>query len=102
METWTKEKIHCLLNSNPKAVEKALLVLFNRQTDTEQAAEDTKFVNMRGFTAADAPRLSSIAKYLIRRKSLTEKQVALVRRRIMKYWKQLLQEVEIKGGKVKY
>lgn len=99
---WTKESIHDLLDRSAKAVEKALLVLFNRQTDTEQAAEDTKFLNRKGFTAADAPRLTNIAKALIRYKNLTPKQVVLVRRRIKKYWKQLLQEAETNGRRVRY
>jgi hypothetical protein len=101
-KVWTKRSVQDLLATNDKAVCKALVHLFNRQTDSEQAIENTKYRNDVGFTAADAPRLTSIAKFYLSRKFLSPKQVALVRKRILKYWKQLLQEIAKNGGQVDY
>lgn len=101
-KVWNKKSVQDLLGKSDEAVKRALVHLYNRQTDSEQAIEDTKFRNDIGFTAADAPRLTSIAKFYLSRKFLSPKQVSLVRRRIFKYWKQMLQEIESKGGKVDY
>lgn len=60
--TPTKESIKELLAKSDKAVYRALIVLFERQTSDEQASESTTHKNGRGFSAFDAEFLSSLAK----------------------------------------
>jgi len=51
---WTKAAIVDLLNSNPRAVERALLAIYAAQTAGEQLAGTTCEQNGVGFTGADA------------------------------------------------
>src|ERR1051325_8046066 len=48
---WTKETVRALLASSPRAVYRALICLYNRQTADEQETEDTRHLNGRGFNA---------------------------------------------------
>ena len=48
-QLWTKERIVTLLESNPRAVERAVLAIYARQTLEEQHSETTKENNGRGF-----------------------------------------------------
>ncbi len=95
----TKESIQKLLATNDKAVARALVLLNRRQTSDEQASEDTKYLNGRGFRPAHARMGTSMAKFFERTGYLTEKQVAYWRKtdrkgnaRIGIYWRQLLEE----------
>jgi tRNA(Ile2) C34 agmatinyltransferase TiaS len=77
----TKEQIIELLQNNDKAVVRALIVLNERQTADEQANEETKFQNGRGFRPCHARMGTSMAKFYIRNQYLTPKQLA--------YWRAL-------------
>ena len=88
---------------SPKQVEqmvgRALVHLFNRQTQDEKATDDVRHHNMIGFTPADAKSGSISAKTFIKRKTLLDWQVERwvkpnVRGipRIAKYHAQLNQE----------
>lgn len=72
-----------------EAVKRALVFLYERQTATEQAWEATKETNNKGFNHADAKRLTSIAKWVMKANHITPKQTALVARRLQKYSGQL-------------
>jgi len=76
----TKEQIVHLLMNNDRAVARALVVLKNRQTADEQTAEQTKYLNGQGFTAADGRVGTSMAKFFERTGYLTPKQLAYWRR----------------------
>jgi len=82
--TWTPETIDALLAANPRAVERAITALFARQTADERSTETTRHSNARGFNAADARKLSFVAKFLGEGKHLkTEtcvRYVAIVRK----------------------
>lgn len=105
---WTKERLIELLEKNNLAVERALLVLFERQTADEQTSEHTRHKNGRGFTAFDAEIFSSFAKQVQRSRNapgqrLSRNQLECCRKRdkngnmrIACYWKQLLEEIENK------
>jgi hypothetical protein len=102
---WNRESIENLIQTNNKAVEKAIIHIFNRQTSDEQSSEDTKYHNNKGFTPADAEIFSSFAKFYYRTGFLTPKQIAYARRpgkngisKIGKYWRQLLEEIERKSN----
>jgi hypothetical protein len=91
-----KEYLVHLLQTNDKAVARALLVLLNNQTADEQRTEDTRYLNGKGFRPCHARIGTSMAKFYISKGYLTPKQVANWRRtmadgntRIGIYWKQL-------------
>lgn len=94
----TKADIVQLLNTNDKAVARAVFVLNQRQTISEQSSEHTINRNGVGFTPADARMGSSMAKFYGRNGYLSPKQVAYWRKpnargvpRICKYAGQLLE-----------
>lgn len=85
-----------LLNTNDKAVARAVFVLNERQTHSEQSSEHTINDNGVGFTPADARMGTSMAKFVARNGYLSPKQIAYWRKpnvrgvpRINKYAGQL-------------
>lgn len=81
------------------AIGRALVHLFNRQTEAEKASNDTKVHNLRGFTAGDARQGSIHAKYFLKHKTLQPWQIehwlkpnAKGTLRLAKYWRQLAEE----------
>lgn len=101
----TKDAILTLLETNDKAVCRALVVLNARQTFDEQTTENTRHLNGRGFRPCHARMGTSMAKFYSRNGYLTEKQIAYWRRedragnmRIGIYWRQLQEEAEVKAA----
>jgi hypothetical protein len=76
-----KQDIVELLKKNDKAVARAIVALNNRQTDSEQATEETRYRNGEGFRPCHARMGSSMAKFYQSRGYLTAKQIA--------YWRML-------------
>lgn len=106
-KVWDREAINELLMTNARAVERALVVLHDRQTSTEQASLQTKDANGVGFGAFDAEIFSSFAEKVKRGYRLSERQLAVCRKankhgiaRLARYWKQLADEIGKKGGTV--
>ena len=88
----TKTKIIALLASNPRAVERALVALYHRQTVDEQRTSTTKESNGVGFNARDAEYATYLARWVMSGKRLTG--VHLVRgRRIATYYARQLAEM---------
>lgn len=87
----TKESILTVLDTIPGAVERALVVIWNRQTSGEQASRSTQQQNGEGFTAADAYTLSLRAERVARGLSLSPIELDDSRERVKKYWSQLLE-----------
>lgn len=87
---WTKDAIQHLLRTNDKAVGRALLQIYARQTQAEQRCKDTQEDNGVGFTGVDGQFLSDVAERYKKYPMLTPKQMAIVRPKMLKYWKQLL------------
>ena len=99
---WDRDAIFDLLDNNDKAVARAILALYKRQTTSEQSVGYTKEHNSVGFTAFDAPFLSSLAESLPKyHNNLTVRQLAKARPMMKKYWKQLLDIAEENGATVK-
>lgn len=76
----TKQSIQLMLeNKNHEYVKtvigRALVVLFNNQTSSEQLCDNTMVNNGIGFTGADAHSGSLSAKYYLKRKNLQEWQM---------------------------
>ena len=99
----SKDELLNLLKTNDKAVARALVVLNNRQTADEQAAQGTRYLNGMGFRPCHARMGTSMAKFYERTGYLTPKQVAYWRTadksgsmRIGLYWRQILEEAQKK------
>jgi hypothetical protein len=91
-KTWTKDEIKAKLLSGDRIwIERGVVAIFNKQTDTEKVIEATNHLNGVGFTGADANILSSFSKWLIKNKNnhLSPKQFTIAQKKIVKYSKQL-------------
>ena len=75
-----KQQIIELLKTNDKAVARALVALNARQTDSEQATEETRVRNGQGFRPCNARMGTSMANFYQRRGYLTAKQLAYWRK----------------------
>lgn len=87
--THTKESIKALLERSDKAVARGVVAIYHFQTDREQALEETTHQNGVGFNSADAPFLTSIACWYLKRDYLTTKQTYRARKQLLKYSGQL-------------
>lgn len=95
MANLTKDFIKEKITTNRQWTERAVVVLYNRQTTDEQRASETKEKNHIGFSGPDAYILSEFARWVISGKSLTPKQLTLTQKRIGKYAGQLLKIAEV-------
>src|SRR5574337_878352 len=89
-QTWTEASIVNLLNGNDRAVERAMVAIWKRQTEDEQRSENTHWRNDIGFSGADARRGSYFAQWVMRGNRLTGTHLAKARAMAIKYRKQLL------------
>jgi hypothetical protein len=87
------------LDSNPKWVERAIVVLYERQTADEQRSSSTKVSNNMGFTACDARVGTYMAKWILSGKHLDGKWLDKARRMAKKYTRQLLEVVAKKEAR---
>jgi hypothetical protein len=97
---WNREKIANLLATSDKAVERALVVVFNNQEADEHAILYSNHKNGVGFTVYDANIFSSFAKQVLNGRTLSVKQMVIARKpdkfgnmKIARYWKQLQAEI---------
>jgi hypothetical protein len=58
---WSEERIVSLLQSNPRAVERAMVAIYQLQTRDERRAHSTSKLNGIGFSGAHARRGSFYA-----------------------------------------
>lgn len=94
---YTKEMIKDKLLADPKWLGRAILAIYAKQTEAEQASEATFKHNNVGFNGGDAPLMSSFAKQIQKKMSygvpteraLSEKQIFIARKRMVKYAGQL-------------
>ena len=86
----TRDFVKNMLATNKAWATKALLKIFDKQTQDEQEYEHTYEFNHIGFTGVDGKILTSFAKQLISRGFLTPKQMALVYKKMPKYWMQII------------
>ena len=63
-KTFTRDDINALLNRSDAAVERAMIVLFERQTADEQHRASTNVHNNRGFASCDARAGTRFARFL--------------------------------------
>lgn len=86
---WTEKRIKELLLASDKMVIRSLLVLYQRQTDNEKLKQHTNELNNMGFNQYDAPILTDFCFRLKSGYSLTDRQIKVARKRLLKYVKQL-------------
>ena len=86
---WTKQEILTLIETKDIAVHRAILAIFNKQTESERNSNETNQENGIGFNGVDAPFLSSLAKQIIARGYISNKQIEIARKSIKKYAGQL-------------
>lgn len=91
-KVWTRDEINALLHHSNAAVERAMVVLFERQTTDEQRSEDTKHLNSIGFSAAHARTGSYMAKWVLSGKHLTGRFLDRARQIALSHSKQLVEE----------
>jgi hypothetical protein len=102
METYivTKDRLEYLLQKDHvtrmHTIGRALVVLYNNQTASEQSYNATRLTNGEGFTQADARSGSIGARFYLAKGCLNDwtvekwmKTDARGNRRISKYWRQL-------------
>lgn len=113
---WTYARLIALLENNQAALERAILTINARQTSDELATQATRHENGRGWNSRDASFGGSLADWIGRGvKSrdqggfgkeygtcLTPRQRDGALRMVRKYWRQLLEEIALKGGQVSY
>lgn len=92
MKIWDKDQILELLRVNDKAVARAILALYARQTADEQSGDRTSHSNGVGFNQIDARFMSSVAKALPKwNNHMTERQLKTARKMLPKYHRQLVE-----------
>ena len=96
---YTKEGIQKILAENPRALARAIIAIYRRQTASEQASGVTKEDNGVGFTGVDAYLMSSFAVQLQQGWSLSQKQAAIALKRMPKYWRQLIEVAKDKDAR---
>ena len=85
-----KEFVKAKLSTDRTWAQQALLKIFESQTIEEQRSKDTMFHNGVGFTGTDGRILSSLASQLIKKRFLSDKQMAIVYKKMPKYWIQVV------------
>jgi hypothetical protein len=88
------EQLRQRLASNDRWALRALMRIYQNQTADEQCREATIERNGIGFTGPDAEIMTSFARQYQRRGWLTEKQMAILRRRIPAYARQIVSQTD--------
>lgn len=87
-----KANIQSLIDRDDKAVARAVVRIYQRQTQDEQRVSETKHHNTIGFNASDAKYLSMVARYVLANGAITEEyHLAKSRKLIRRYWRQLIE-----------
>lgn len=94
---YTVEQIKAMIIENDKAVLRGVLAIYDRQTADEQSADTTSHNNGIGFNGVDAPIMSSFAKFILKYNRLSEKQMAIARKKMVKYCGQLTRIANERG-----
>lgn len=97
-QNWSKDSIQRLLDQNDRAVERAVVQIYRNQTQAEQANRCTRVQNGKGFTSMDAEFMTALAESCLNYGRLTDRQLVYARKKIRKYWGQLLTIIERRYG----
>jgi len=86
---WTKDKIQNLLATSDKAVERACIAIYDRQTQDEKRSSITNHDNTIGFTGAHASKGSYYARWCLSGRHLNGIHLVKARSMMMHYHRQL-------------
>jgi hypothetical protein len=95
---YTKEEIKQQLSTNPKWIERGLVVLYQRQTYEEQQSGGTIVDNKMGFNGSDSRYLTYCSKWVLSGNRLNEKHLQKCGKMLPKYWKQIMDIIKSKGN----
>jgi len=99
-EAWTKERIHKLLDEDDRAVVRAALAIYARQTADEQVTADTKHNNGVGFSGYDAEPMTRFVRAVKNGWRISPKWMNFARKRMKHYHRQLVEIANAKQGVV--
>lgn len=85
-----KEYLQNLVRTNKKALYRAIILIADLQTPEEKIMGATFEHNNVGFGAVDAEMMTSLALRLKCGGELTERELAICRNKMPKYWRQLM------------
>jgi hypothetical protein len=91
-KTWNRDEINGLLLTNPRAVERAMVVLHNRQTQDEKVVSATRHHNGVGFSSWAARRGSYYARWVLGGRSLSGRHLEQATRIALHHSRQLVEE----------
>jgi hypothetical protein len=105
---YTRTQIDSILLRSDAAVERAIIVLFERQTADEQRQADTNVHNNRGFASCDARAGTRFARFLLGMDPIAsrifrryckngESVIGRARRIAIKHSRQLAEEANLKA-----
>ena len=90
----TKQSIRELLSTDEKWIEKAIILLYSYQIESEKEEGITVEQNGKGFNYKESLVLSVYAEYLIKGNTLTEYQLELAKEKLPKYAGQILKYIQ--------
>lgn len=93
MNAETKSFIQLKLATNVAWATRAVSLLYSLQTANEQASGATAELNGVGFSGIDSAILSSFAQQLAKGRTLSQKQMAIVFKRMPRYWAQVARHI---------
>lgn len=96
---WNKATIAALLKTSDKAVNRAMIVIYDRQTQDEKAVADTRHSNKRGFSAAHAKKGSYYGRWCKSGRALTAHHLVKAREIALHYAQQLADEANAKAAR---
>ena len=79
-KTWTRTEIEEMINGNDRAVERAMVAIWERQTADEQATQTTNHHNGRGFCGWAARSGTYYAEWVRGGRRLTGKHLVKARK----------------------
>jgi len=98
-KTYTQQDIQDMLKTNDKAVIRAMLVIYEYQTEDEKNSDETLHANGMGFSGADAFILTQFTKFYKEHGFLSGKQLEIARKKMPKYAKQIFKHMQINASK---
>ena len=85
-----KEYLQQLVKTNDRALMRAIWVIYQRQTEDEQAMGQTVDHNGRGFGKVDAMFFTSLVHRVQAGQGVASSELAIARNKMPKYWRQLM------------
>lgn len=79
-----------LVRTNDQALLRAIVLIYDNQTDEEKLKGESIEDNCIGFSKIDAAEMGAIARKIKAKKQLSKGELAKSRNKMQKYWKQLM------------